>query len=107
MKFYLKIWSDFFQIFHHRQYLYVKTILNDAMEQTTIPTFGKIKLNSFRPLCSTQLELEAIEKYKLPPFIDASCRREPDFQNPLPSISALCRQVSFAPIYAKTTLSFV
>ena len=67
------------------------------MTKTIIPTFGTIKLNSFRPLCSTTLGLEAIEKYNLPPFIDASCRREPDFQNSYPSISALCRQGRFAP----------
>lgn len=71
------------------------------MKNTIIPTFGKIKLNSFRPLCTIQLGLEAIEKYKLPHFIDASYRREPDFENPFPSISALCRQGSFAPHLCK------
>jgi len=56
-----------------------------------------IRLNSYRPLCSTAIGLRAIEKYSFPPFIDASCRREPDFQNPNPSITALCRQGLFAP----------
>ena len=73
------------------------TTLCDTMTTTIIPTFGTIKLNSFRPLCGTTLGLEAIDKYSLPPFIDASCRREPDFQNPYPSISALCRKGHFAP----------
>ncbi len=62
-----------------------------------IKKYGTIKLNSFRPLCSTKLGLEAIKKYNFPPFIDASCRREPDFQNSYPSISSLCRQGKFAP----------
>jgi hypothetical protein len=67
------------------------------MNEVKISTCRTIKLNSFRPLCWTELGLNAIEKYKLPPFIDASCRREPDFENPFPSISALCRQGQFAP----------
>jgi hypothetical protein len=45
----------------------------------------------------TKSGLNAIEKYELAPFIDASCRREPDFENPSPSITALCRQGQFAP----------
>jgi len=67
------------------------------MEQQTILECGTIKLNSFRPLCWTNYGNNAIDKYGLPPFIDGSCRREPDFQNPFPSISALCRQGKFAP----------
>jgi hypothetical protein len=54
-------------------------------------------LNSFRPLCFNKLGRTAIDRYGLPPFIDASCRREPDFQSPFPSISALCRGAMFAP----------
>ncbi len=57
----------------------------------------KIRLNSYRPLCSTELGIQAVDKYGLPPFIDASCRREPDFENEYPSISSLCRQELFAP----------
>jgi hypothetical protein len=38
-----------------------------------------------------------MEKRSFPPFIDASCRREPDFENDYPSITALCRQELFAP----------
>jgi len=41
--------------------------------------------------------VEAIRYSSLPPFIDNSCRREPDFQNPHPSITALCRGQTFAP----------
>ena len=67
------------------------------MQQLTIPIYGTIKLNSFRPLCGNTLGLSAIEKYNFPPFIDASCRREPDFEHEFPSISALCRKGVFAP----------
>ena len=56
-----------------------------------------IYLNSFKPLCYNPLGLAAINKYGFPPFIDSSCRREPDFQMALPSVSALCRSSKFAP----------
>lgn len=35
--------------------------------------------------------------HQLKPFIDSSCRREPDFESPFPSISGLCRVDRFAP----------
>jgi hypothetical protein len=54
-------------------------------------------LNSFRPLCRNRPGRRAIEQFGLPPFIDASYRREPDFQADVPSISALCRGKMFAP----------
>ena len=67
------------------------------MQPLSIPNIGRIKLNSFHPLCHTRTGRCAMSTYGFPPFIDASCRREPDFQNPFPSISALCRQGIFAP----------
>lgn len=67
------------------------------MGKVNLENIGQIRLNSYRPICMNLFGLEAIEKYKLPPFIDASCRREPDFENPNPSITALCRQDKFAP----------
>jgi hypothetical protein len=54
-------------------------------------------LNSFRPLCYNKLGQLAIKRYSLPPFVDASIRREPDFQSQFPSITALCRSAMFAP----------
>jgi hypothetical protein len=45
--------------------------------------------NSFRPLLNTREGRAAIERFGLPPFIDGSCRREPDFQSEFPSISGL------------------
>lgn len=57
-----------------------------------------IRLNSFRPLCMTEIGMKAIFDYNFPPFIDGSCRREPDFENDFPSITSLCRQEKFAPL---------
>ena len=54
-------------------------------------------LNSYKPLCLTKQGRVAVEKFGFPPFIDTSCRREPDFQASVPSISALCRSKMFAP----------
>jgi len=54
-------------------------------------------LNQFRPLAQTPNGRAAIDKHHLSPFIDASCRREPDLESEFPSISALCRAGHFAP----------
>jgi len=54
-------------------------------------------LCSFSPLCSKPMGLEAIRNHGHPPFIDGSCRREPDLENKAPAISALCRAGKFAP----------
>jgi hypothetical protein len=67
------------------------------MKVVALSGVSKIRLNSFRPLCLNEFGKRAIETHHHPPFIDASCRREPDFENPFPSISALCRQGQFAP----------
>ena len=71
--------------------------LMTTVQTINIPTFCNIKLNSFHPLCKNELGQRAIRTYGFPPFIDASCRREPDLQNDYPSISALCRKGQFAP----------
>ncbi len=54
-------------------------------------------LATYRPLVNTKAGREAIKQYGLPPFIDGSCRREPDFQSRFPSITATCRAGNFAP----------
>src|SRR5918912_1952239 len=54
-------------------------------------------LNSYKALCYFKQGREAIKKFGLPPFIDASCRREPDLQSQFPSITALCRIEKFVP----------
>jgi hypothetical protein len=54
-------------------------------------------INEFRPLAQTPEGRAAIGFGNLPPFIDASCRREPDLLSVFPSITALCREAYFAP----------
>jgi hypothetical protein len=55
-----------------------------------------IYFNSFQPLCGAKKWKAIHLQYPdLPPFIDGSCRREPDFENDYPSISALCRGGKF------------
>ena len=38
-----------------------------------------------------------MEEQGIPPYVDDSCRREPDFESEYPSITALCRAGNFAP----------
>jgi len=54
-------------------------------------------LITFRPLATTSQGRAASKKFGLPPYIDGSCRREPDLESAAPSISALCRGGRFAP----------
>lgn len=56
-----------------------------------------IRLASYRPLMQSWHGRKAITQFALPPFIDGSCRREPDFESAYPSISALCRAAKLAP----------
>lgn len=58
---------------------------------------GHCFLATFRPLIRTVRGRTAAQRYFLPPFIDGSCRREPDFESPFPSITATCRAGKFAP----------
>lgn len=67
------------------------------MQEVALTEVGTIRLNSYKPLCINDFGKQAAARLNLPPFIDASCRREPDFENPCPSISALCRKGKFAP----------
>jgi hypothetical protein len=54
-------------------------------------------INTYKPLCGTPAGVRAVGRHGLPPFVDASCRREPDFEAEPASISALCRAGMFAP----------
>lgn len=54
-------------------------------------------LNSYHPLVHTAYGRIASKVHDLPPFIDASIRREPDLEYKTPTISALCRGPMFAP----------
>jgi len=53
-------------------------------------------LCSYKPIIYSAQGQTAVEQYHFPPFIDGSCRREPDFESRYPSISALCRGRLFA-----------
>lgn len=52
---------------------------------------------TYRPLAITARGRNAASQFGLPAFVDGSCRREPDLESHLPSISALCRLSKFAP----------
>lgn len=54
-------------------------------------------INSFRPLVSTVFGRDASDRYGLPPFVDGSIRREPDFEHSRPVITCLCRAGKFTP----------
>ena len=54
-------------------------------------------LSSYRPLVMNGRGKSAICRFGIPPFVDYSCRREPDFESRFPSITALCRGSNFAP----------
>ena len=54
-------------------------------------------LATYRPICASAHGRQAVADFGIPPFVDASCRREPDFESSFPSISALCRGRQFAP----------
>jgi hypothetical protein len=60
-------------------------------------TKNKIRVASYNPLCYTKTGERAYMDNNLNPFIDASCRREPDLENRFPSITAICRKNKFAP----------
>ena len=53
-------------------------------------------LTTFKPLVATASGRRAWQS-GLQPFIDGSCRREPDLESPFPSITALCRFTKFVP----------
>ena len=54
-------------------------------------------LNTYRPLIWNRAGRTVSAEHGLPPYVDASCRRETDFEVAFPSISALCRVEKFAP----------
>ena len=56
-----------------------------------------IFLNSYNPLIKNKRGRSVVEKHGIPPYVDDSCRREPDFESEYPSITALCRAGNFAP----------
>jgi hypothetical protein len=58
---------------------------------------GRCFLATYRPLVKSPSGRQAVRQHALRPFIDGSCRREPDFESRFPSITATCRGRNFAP----------
>ena len=58
---------------------------------------ARIYLCSYWPLCKTAGGRKAVLKYSLPPFVNGLSRREPDFEHPVPAITASSRGRNFAP----------
>lgn len=58
---------------------------------------ASLYINSFHPLVKTPAGVYASEKYGIPPFVDGSIRREPDFEHNTPVITCLCRGKMFTP----------
>jgi hypothetical protein len=54
-----------------------------------------IYMASYRPLVATDSGADAAARYSLPPYVEGSCRREPDLEHDFPGISSLCRGPSF------------
>jgi hypothetical protein len=73
------------------------TLVSLCSAQITNEMTGRCFLATFHPLIRTSRGRKAVQEYRLPPFIDGSCRREPDFESPFPSITAICRAGNFAP----------
>lgn len=57
----------------------------------------KYFLNTYTPLIAYPAGRAAVLKHGLPPYIDGSCRREPDLESAFPSITAVCRGRIFVP----------
>jgi hypothetical protein len=54
-------------------------------------------LNCYTPLCLSKRGRVVAETKGIPPFVDASCRREPDLEHKYPSITSLCRPGKLIP----------
>jgi hypothetical protein len=75
-----------------------RTARDAAGEMESLCTGMTFYLSEFRPLAERSTGRDAVAMYNLPPFIDASCRREPDLESEFPSITALCREGRLASI---------
>ncbi len=69
-------------------------IVAESLQELT----PKIRLNSYKSLSNTYFGRKNIKEYGLPPFIDGSCRKEPDLESKYPPITSTCRAGKFAPI---------
>lgn len=62
-----------------------------------MPDASRAFLATYRPLCRTEQGRKASLRYAIPPYVDGSCRREPDLEALAPTVTALCRGRMFAP----------
>jgi hypothetical protein len=76
-------------------------------------TFSKIildmyYLSSYRPIIYNRQGRLAVEIFNISPFVDSSCRREPDLEASYPSITAVCRSGIFVPrLHPGDTVSYI
>jgi len=70
-----------------------------ASSRSPAPSKSAVRrfLATFQPLCHTAAGRTAVAEHGCPPFVDGSCRREPDFEAARPAITALSRGAQFAP----------
>jgi hypothetical protein len=69
---------------------------------------SNVFLSTFRPLVRNRARRQAVDMFGLPPYVDSSCRRDPDLEHAFPSISALCHVKLFAPrLYKRDVVAFI
>jgi len=68
-----------------------------TVRQTNMNASSGAFLATYRPICRTAHGRSAVREFGIHPYVDGSCRREPDFESEYPTITALCRAGGFAP----------
>jgi len=66
-----------------------------------------IYLMSYCPLANSKCGRDVAARHGIPPYVDASCRREPDFELDRPFISGLCRPSFIAKLAEGEVLVYV
>jgi hypothetical protein len=64
-------------------------------------------LISYSPLANSQIGRGIAARNDIAPYVDASCRREPDFESDLPFVSGLCRPRFIARLEVGDVLVYV
>jgi hypothetical protein len=64
-------------------------------------------LISYSPLANSTFGRTVAAHNSIPPYVDASCRREPDFESDPPSVSGLCRPRFIATLAVGGVLVYV
>jgi hypothetical protein len=66
-----------------------------------------IYLLSYFPLANSNHGRDVAARNGIPPYVDASCRREPDFELNAPFISGLCRPAFIATLQPSDVIVYV